>query len=65
MILLPNQNIVQIAVQGNAQAGQRVQVYMTGFASIEAVDKILWHARLLGQLARRHALPGRRLLLSE
>jgi nitrous oxidase accessory protein NosD len=65
MLLLPNKDILQIAVENSAQAGEGIQVYVAGFACVEAVDEIFGHASFFSQFARRHALAGNGLLFSE
>ena len=65
MFGLPNENILQLAVECSTQAGKGVKIYVAGYARIEAVDEILRYARLLRQFARRHALARRCLIFAE
>ena len=56
MSRLPNEDVVQIAVERGAQAGEGVEVHVTRGARIEAIDEVLRHARFLRQFARGYAL---------
>lgn len=58
MVLVPNQQVLGLAMEGGAQFGKRVEVDVAGGAGIEAVDEIFRHARNFGQFARRDALAG-------
>ena len=62
---LPNEDVVQIAVERGAQTGEGVEVNVAGRTRIEAVDEVLRDARLLCQFARGDALARGGLVLAE
>jgi hypothetical protein len=65
MIWFPDQQILRLAVEGDAQAGESIEVYVTRGACIEAVNEIFVHARNFGQFTRRNALAGFSLLFTQ
>ncbi len=62
---LPNENILRLAVERGAQAGEGIEVHVAGRARIETIDEILWHACFLCQFARGNALARGGLVLAE
>jgi hypothetical protein len=65
MIGLPDENVLQLAVQRFTEMGKRFQIDVAGCTRIEAVDKIFGHTRYFGQFAKGGAFAGFGLLLSE